>query len=131
MVGFGWPFRPTPCEISLSISHTRSPVCLLEVYTTAGNMPDFTIIAAFRRRHLKAFKKLFLKVLKLCQKAGLVKLGHVALDSTKVKVNASKHKAMNYEGMKRKEDELKKEIEELIAVAEKANHAEEGTMSKR
>jgi hypothetical protein len=94
-------------------------------------MPDFTIIAAFRRRHLKAFKKLFLKVLKLCQKAGLVKLGHVALDSTKVKVNASKHKAMNYEGMKRKEDELKKEIEELIAVAEKANHAEEGTMSKR
>jgi len=96
----------------------------------AGNMPDFRTIAAFRRRHLKAFKKLFVEVLKLCQKAGLVKLGHVALDGTKVKANASKHKAMSYERMKKKEAELEKEIEELIAAAEKTDQREDKLYGK-
>ncbi len=63
--------------------------------------PDFRTISDFRKRHLKALGALFLQVLKLCETAGLVKLGHVALDGTKVKANASKHKAMSYERMKK------------------------------
>ena len=55
--------------------------------------PDFRTIATFRKRHLKALSGLFVQVLKLCEKAGLVKLGHVALDGTKIKANASKHRA--------------------------------------
>lgn len=59
-----------------------------------GQHPDHSRIAEFRRRHLEWFAKLFVEILRLCQQAGLVKLGHVALDGTKVKANASKHKAM-------------------------------------
>ncbi|MHC4165068.1 MAG: IS1182 family transposase [Planctomycetota bacterium] len=66
---------------------------------TAGQTPDFRTISDFRKRHLKALGALFGQVLKLCQRAGLVKLGHVALDGTKVKANASKHKAMSYRRM--------------------------------
>jgi transposase len=58
--------------------------------------PDFRTISDFRKRHLKALGELFKQVLHLCEKAGLVKLGHVALDGTKIKANASKHKAMSY-----------------------------------
>src|SRR6266704_2818641 len=67
----------------------------------AGHHPDHTAISEFRRIHLEALAGLFVQVLQLCRKAGLVKLGHVALDGTKVKANASKHKAMSYERMKR------------------------------
>ena len=69
----------------------------------ANNTPDFRTISDFRKDHLKALAGLFLQVLKLCQKAGLVKLGHVALDGTKIKANASKHKAMSYQRMKEEE----------------------------
>ena len=62
----------------------------------ANNTPDFKTIADFRKNHLEALAGIFVEVLKLCQKAGLVKLGHVSLDGTKVKANASKHKAMSY-----------------------------------
>ena len=58
--------------------------------------PDHDSIAAFRKQHLEALAALFLQVLRLCQKAGLVKLGHIAIDGTKLKANASKHKAMSY-----------------------------------
>ena len=61
----------------------------------ANNTPDFRTISDFRKEHLKALAALFLQLLKLCQKSGLVKLGHVALDGTKIKANASKHKAMS------------------------------------
>jgi hypothetical protein len=64
--------------------------------------PDFRTISNFRKRHLKALAGLFVQVLKLCEKAGLVKLGHVALDGTKIKANASKHKAMSYERMEKR-----------------------------
>src|SRR6201988_1770788 len=67
---------------------------------TALNRPDFRTISEFRRRHLDALSGLFVQVLKLCQRAGLVELGHVALDGTKMKANASKHKAMSYGRMK-------------------------------
>jgi len=79
-----------------------------------NNTPDFRTISDFRKDHLKALGGLFLQVLKLCQKAGMVKLGHVALDGTKVKANASKHKAMSYGRMKREEGRLKGEIEGLL-----------------
>ena len=61
--------------------------------------PDHTAIATFRRRHLRALQRLFVQILRLCQRAGLVALGHVALDGTKVQANASKHKAMSYARM--------------------------------
>ena len=64
-----------------------------------GQSPDHVSLSEFRRIHLKALAGLFVQVLKLCKKAGLVRLGHVALDGTKVKANASKHKAMSYERM--------------------------------
>ena len=63
---------------------------------TADQHPDHDTIADFRKTHLKALAGLFVSVLQLCQKAGLVKLGHISLDGTKVKANASKHKAMSY-----------------------------------
>jgi transposase len=69
----------------------------------AGDGPDFRTISEFRRRHLAALAKLFVQVLKLCAVAGLVKLGHVALDGPKIKANASKHKAMSYERMTQRE----------------------------
>lgn len=68
----------------------------------AGDPPDFRTISEFRRRHLKALAELFVQVLTLAEKAGLVKLGHVALDGTKIKANASKHKAMSYDRMKKR-----------------------------
>ncbi len=63
---------------------------------TADQHPDHDTICTFRRRHREALSELFVQVLRLCQQAGLVKLGHVALDGTKVQANASKHKAMSY-----------------------------------
>lgn len=80
--------------------------------------PDHCCIAEFRKRHRKVFKGLFLQALQLCVKAGLVKLGHVALDGTKMKASASKHKAMSYERMKRQEKELTQKVEELLRRAE-------------
>ena len=80
----------------------------------ANNTPDFRTISDFRKDHLKALSSLFLQVLKLCQKAGLVKLGHVSLDGTKIKANASRHKAMSYKRMKEEEARLETEIRKLL-----------------
>jgi len=91
----------------------------------AGDAPDFRTISEFRRRHLKALAALFLQVLKLAEKAGLVKLGHVALDGTKIKANASKHKAMSYERMKKREAELKAEVDRWLKAAEAADAEED------
>ena len=71
--------------------------------------PDHDSIAAFRQRHLPALAGLFVQGLRLCQAAGLVKLGHVALDGTKVQANASKHKAMSYARMTATEQQLERE----------------------
>jgi len=91
----------------------------------AGDPPDFRTISDFRRRHLPALAALFVQVLKLAEKAGLVKLGHVALDGTKIKANASKHKAMSYERMKKREAELKAEVERWLEAAEAADQEED------
>lgn len=92
---------------------------------SADQLPDFRTISEFRRIHLKALKELFVQVLRLAREAGLVKLGHVALDGTKVKANASKHKAMSYVRMKEKEDQYEREIDELLAQAEKVDKEED------
>ncbi|WP_037584944.1 transposase, partial [Stigmatella aurantiaca] len=97
----------------------------------AGQHPDHTAIAEFRRRHLKELSGLFVQVLALCQKAGLVKLGHVALDGTKLKANASKHKAMSYERMQQREQELTQKVGELMKAAEEADAAEDRLYGKK
>lgn len=66
----------------------------------AGSVPDFRTIAAFRKRHLRVLSELFTEVLLLCKEAGLVRLGHVAVNGTKVRAHASKHKAMSYGRMR-------------------------------
>jgi transposase len=87
--------------------------------------PDFRTISEFRRRHLKALSALFTQILHLCETAGLVKLGHVALDGTKIKANASKHKAMSYERMEKRAAELEAEVAKWVAVAEATDAKED------
>ena len=91
----------------------------------ALDAPDFRTTSEFRRRHLVALSALFVQVLKLCEQAGLVKLGHVALDGTKINANASKHKAMSYERMKKREPELQAEVDGWLKAAEAADAAED------
>ena len=91
----------------------------------AGDPPDFRTISEFRKRHLSALSGLFVQVLQLCERAGLVKLGHVALDGTKIKANASKHKAMSYERMKLREAELQAEVDGWLQAAESADAEED------
>ena len=91
----------------------------------ANNTPDFRTISDFRKDHLKALAGLFLQVLKLCQKTGMVKLGHVALDGTKIKANASQHKAMSYRRMKEEEARLEAEVAALMKQAEATDEAED------
>jgi len=79
--------------------------------------PDHSRIADFRKRRLSEISRLFLQVLEICKEVGLVKLGHVALDGTKIKANASKHKAMSYARRKSREPELAAEVERLLAEA--------------
>ena len=93
---------------------------------SAGQHPDHDTIAAFRQRHLAALAGLFVQVLRLCQKAGLVKLGHVSLDGTKVQANASKHKAMSYGRMEKKAAQLREEVDELLAQAAAVDAEEDG-----
>jgi len=87
--------------------------------------PDFRTVSDFRKRHLKALAGLFGQVLKLCEQAGFVKLGHVALDGTKIKANASKHKAMSYERMEKRAAELEAEVERWLSAAEAADAEED------
>ena len=95
------------------------------VAVTGMQKPDFRTISDFRKRHLKAMEGLFQQVLKLCERAGLVKLGHVALDGTKIKANASKHKAMSYKRMRGKEDELNAKVRGWLEQAEAVDAAED------
>ena len=92
---------------------------------TGLSSPDFRTISEFRKRHLKALSGLFVQVLGLCRKAGLVKLGHVALDGTKIKANASKHKAMSYGRMKGAEEKLAAEVAEWMKKAAAQDAAED------
>jgi transposase len=91
------------------------------------DIPDFRTISDFRKRHLTALEGLFVEVLKLCAKAGLVKVGRIALDGSKVKANASRHKAMSYDYMLKEEKRLKQEVKALLAQAEETDQAEDQT----
>jgi transposase len=91
----------------------------------ALDAPDFRTISEFRRRHLGALSGLFAQVLRLAAAAGLVKLGHVALDGTKVAANASKHKAMSYERMSKREQELAAQVGRWLDAAEAADAEED------
>jgi len=96
----------------------------------AGNQPDFRTISDFRKIHLGALEGLFEQVLGIALEAGALKLGRVALDGTKVKANASKHKAMSYERMIEKEKKLKAEVKQLLAQAEAADADEDARHGK-
>jgi transposase len=99
-------------------------------YLAADQHPDHDTIAAFRQEQLAPLAQLFVQVLQLCQRAGLVKLGHVALDGTKIKANASKHKAMSYERMEKAEKELAAEVQALLAEAARVDAEEDGKYGK-
>src|ERR1700686_4977539 len=91
----------------------------------AGNEPDFRTIADFRKLHLQALEELFQQMLRLTLETGMMKLGRVALDGSKVKGNASKHKAMSYGRMKETEKRLREEIRKLLKQAEAADQEED------
>jgi transposase len=95
-------------------------------YLAADQHPDHDSIASFRQTRLQALAGLFMQALQLCEKAGLVKLGQVAMDGTKLKADASKHKAMSYDRMQEKEKQLREEVEKLLAQATQVD-AEEDT----
>jgi hypothetical protein len=89
------------------------------------DIPDFRTISDFRKTHLARLEALFVEVLKLCALAGLVKVGTIALDGTKVKANASRHKAMSYDRMQEEEKRLTQEIAGMLAEAQAADEAED------
>ena len=91
----------------------------------AGNQPDFRTISDFRKLHLKALEELFQQVLRLVLEMGALKLGRVALDGSKVKANASKHKAMSYGRMEETKKRLREEVQELLKQAEAADEEED------
>jgi transposase len=97
---------------------------------TANQHPDHDTIADFRKRHLQALGHLFVNVLKLCQNAGLVKFGHVSLDGTKVRANASRHKAMSYKRMDAKITELEGLVQKMLTDAEVCDHQEDELYGK-
>jgi len=94
-------------------------------FLAADNQPDFRTVSDFRKRHSAALGALFTQVLRLCQRTGLVKLGQVAIDGTRLKANASKHKAMSYGRMGEQEAVLQAEIAELLRRAEQADRDED------
>ena len=95
-----------------------------------GAQPDHSSISEFRRVHLEEFVRLFGQILGWCREAGLVKLGHVAIDGTKVKANASKHKAMSYDRMKKEEQRLRGVVRDIVREAEEADAAEDAEYGK-
>ena len=110
------------------LSHWREDIAFRVL--AANNTTDFRTISDFRKDNLAALSGLFLQVLALCQQAGLVKLGHVSLDGTKVWANASRHKAMSYKRMKEKEAQLAAEVAELLQKAQEADDEEDHRYGK-
>ena len=101
------------------------------MFLTAQAAPDFVVISRFRKRHRKAFAALFTQALGLCAQAGLVSLGNVALDGSKIRASASRHRAMSYDRMVRAEAELAGEVEALLADAERTDDAEDAVHGDR
>jgi transposase len=99
-------------------------------FLSGDQHPDHATIAEFRKRHLEALSGLFKQALRLCSEAGLVKLGHVSIDGTKIKANAGKHKAQSYARMNETEARLKREIDALLRQAEETDAAEDAQYGK-
>jgi transposase len=97
----------------------------------AGNQPDFRTLSDFRKLHLEALQGLFEQVLQMALELGAVKLGRVAIDGSKVKGNASKHKAMSYGRMKEDEKRLKQEVQQLLAEAEGTDVEEDARLGNQ
>jgi transposase len=95
-----------------------------------NQQPDHDSIAEFRRRHLKELGKLFVQVVELCERAGLVKLGHVAIDGTKIKANASKRRSLTYKELEKGEKELERKIIELLGEAQRIDEEEDKMYGK-
>src|SRR5205807_2295165 len=93
--------------------------------------PDFRTISDFRKQHLEAFKEVFVQVVRLAGEAGLVKLGNVSTDGTKIQGNASRHKAMSYGYMKKAVERLREEIEALVTAAYQQDEAEDAALGSR
>jgi transposase len=91
----------------------------------AGNQPDFRTIADFRKLHLPTLQGFFEQVLRLARELGAPRVGRVALDSSKIKANASKHKAMSYDRMRATQQQLREEVSQLLAQAEAADAADD------
>lgn len=94
-------------------------------FLSGNEQPHFTTINQFRAKHREALAALFVQVLEACMSAGLVKLGHVAIDGTKMKANASKHKAMSYDRLVKDDTRLRAEVEQLLQQAEAVDAAED------
>jgi transposase len=94
-------------------------------FLAAGNNPDFRTISDFRKRHGAALVGLFDQVLQVCRETGLVKLGRIAVDGTKIKANASKHKAMSYKRVKEKETAIRRQVREIMKRAEQIDQEED------
>jgi transposase len=97
---------------------------------SCNQQPDHDSIAEFRKRHLKELGKLFVQVVQLCERAGLVKLGDVALDGTKIKANAAKRKSLTYKELTKGEKELEKKIKELLGEAQRIDEEEDRMYGK-
>jgi transposase len=101
------------------------------VAMVGSERPDFRTISDFRKRHLEAFIDVFVAVVRLAGEAGLVKLGNVSTDGTKIQGNASRHKAMSYGYMKREVERLREDIEALVTQAYQQDEAEEAALGSR
>jgi len=99
-------------------------------YLAAGHFPDHVTIARFRDKHLDKLKNLFVQVLMTCKKLGLVKLGKVAIDGTKIQANASKRKTKDYKAIKKEYDELENEVRKLFREAQQADQLEDERYGK-
>jgi transposase len=100
------------------------------IYLAGGQRPDYRTLARFRRRNSKEIKRLFKQTVLLCARLGMVNLGHLFLDGTKLKANTSRHKAMSYGRMKEDEQRLEREIEELMRQAEAVDSEEDKVFGK-
>ncbi len=130
------PYHPAMMTALLLYAYTQGVYSSRKVERACGERLDFMAVAAmarpdhntinaFRKRHLKALGDLFVQVLRLCQRTGMVQLGHVALDGTKVKANASKHKAMSYGRMREVEKSLAAEVASWFSRADAADAEDE------
>src|SRR5664280_1874912 len=115
-------------SVGVTLSREMERRCHVDVafrWLSANAAPDHRSISRFRRRHLLALDDLFIQVLVLCAEAGLVSLGRVALDGTKLRASASRHKAMSYERLGPRMDEIRKQVADILAEAEAIDRAED------